>query len=150
LERARAISALRGDPAFERLVTGVKRVGNILPRERRRLGAGWDDVRRDLAGEGGRAFDAARFEDPAETDLLDAVRAALDRMEPAEKRGDVASVLKSLSGLADPIDRYFDKVLVNAPDPALREARLGFLAVTYSLFGRYADFQAIVEQGSPA
>ncbi len=148
LERARAISALRGDPAFERLVTGVRRVGNILPRERRRLGAGWDDVRRDLAGDGERAFDAARFEDPAETDLLDAVREALDRMEPAEKRGDVASVLKSLSALADPIDRYFDKVLVNAPDPAVREARLGFLAVTYSLFGRYADFQAIVEQGS--
>jgi glycyl-tRNA synthetase beta chain len=150
LVRARAITALRGDPAFERLVTGVKRVGNILPRERRRLGASWDEVRRNLTGDGASAFDASRFEDPAETGLLEAVREGLGRMEAAEARGDVPSVLKSLSRLADPIDRYFDKVLVNAPDPGVREARLGFLAVIYSLFGRYAEFQAIVEQGPPA
>jgi hypothetical protein len=34
-----------------------------------------------------------------------------------------------------PIDAYFDKVLVNSEDPAVRENRLAFLAATYSLFG---------------
>jgi glycyl-tRNA synthetase beta chain len=147
LQRARAISELRGNQTFERLVTGVKRVANILPRERRQVGSPWADVRRAFAADGARSFDAARFEDSAETSLLEAVAKGLDRIEAAEKRGEMGGVLKTLSELADPIDHYFDRVLVNASDPAVREARLGFLAEIYRLFGRYADFQAIVEQG---
>ncbi len=148
LSRARAIGQLRGDRVFERLITGVKRVANILQKERRRLGSDWNEIRQGLGGSGTVRFDPARFEDPAESALLQAVRDDLDRIEAAEKRGDVTGVLKSLSLLADPIDAYFDRVLVNAPDPAVREARHGLLTAIYALFGRYADFQAIVEQGT--
>ncbi|HEX5132046.1 MAG TPA: glycine--tRNA ligase subunit beta [Candidatus Krumholzibacteria bacterium] len=146
LVRARAIAELRGNPVFERLVTGVKRVGNILPAGRRRLGHAWSEVRDGLGVEA--AFSADRFEDAAETGLLEAVREGLGRIGPAEDAGDIAKVLRSLSGLADPIDHYFEKVLVNAQDPAVRENRLAFMAAIYGLFGRYADFQAIVEQGT--
>jgi glycyl-tRNA synthetase beta chain len=55
-----------------------------------------------------------------------------------------------LALLADPIDAYFDAVLVNAEDRAVRENRISFLGEVFGLFGRYADFQAIVEQGRPA
>lgn len=149
LVRARAISGLRGDRTFERLVTGVKRVANILPRDRRRVGGTWTEVRNTFGPGAGGTFDPARFEDEAETALLAAVKDGLGRIETLEGKGDTAGILKSLSRLADPIDRYFDRVLVNAPDPAVRETRLAFLAAIYCLFGRYADFQAIVEEGTP-
>ena len=150
LARARAISGLRGNRTFERLVSGVKRVANILPRDRRRVGSAWAAVRGGFGDDGARSFDPALFQDDAETALLEAVRDGLGRIEAAEAKGEIAGVLKSLSLLADPIDHYFDRVLVNAPDPALRESRVAFLAAIYSLFGRYADFQAIVEEGPAA
>jgi glycyl-tRNA synthetase beta chain len=144
--RARDVVRLRGDAAFERLVTGVKRVGNILPKERRRTGAGWDEVRSAFGGEG--AFKPERFEDPAEHALLDALRATMGRIGGNEDAHPFPQVLAALSGLAAPIDTYFDRVLVNSSDPAVRDNRISFLAATYSLFGRFADFQRLVETGT--
>lgn len=114
------------------------------------MGSAWAAVRGGFGDDGARSFDPALFQDDAETALLQAVRNGLGLIEAAEAKGEIAGVLRSLSLLADPIDHYFDRVLVNAPDPALRESRVAFLAAIYSLFGRYADFQAIVEEGPAA
>ena len=134
---------------FERLVTGVRRVGNILSKEARRLGGSLEDVRTGLAGTGGPgSFSEGLFQDPVEADLLARTRATLDEVVQAEARADAAAVLRALSRLADPIDAYFERVLVNCDDPAVRANRHGLLAGVYALFGRYADFLAIVEQGS--
>jgi glycyl-tRNA synthetase beta chain len=146
--RADALATLRGDATFERLITGVKRVGNILPKDRRRLGASWEDIHAAVSGSGAFPFDAARFQDEAETGLLKAVRATIGPIETADGSDRPESVLRGLSGLADPNDRYFERVLVNAEDPALRDARHALLAAVFALFGRFADFQAIVEQGA--
>jgi glycyl-tRNA synthetase beta chain len=143
--RAREIAALRGDAAFERLITGVKRVGNILAKDRRRLGSSWGDVRAGLGGEGA-GFSADRFQDPAEGRLLDALRQSLDRIEELEARASFAEILRVLAGLADPIDGYFDRVLVNSEDGGVRENRHAFLAAVFALFGCYADFQRIVDE----
>lgn len=144
--RARDLVRLRGDAAFERLITGVKRVGNILPRERRRTGAEWDDIRSSLID--GTAFAADRFEDPAEHALLEALRRVWRDLGSERDARPFAGVLANLSELAAPIDAYFDHVLVNSSDPAVRDNRLSFLAATYSLFGRFADFQRLVESGA--
>lgn len=150
LARARALAAMRGDRVFERLITGVKRVGNILPKERRRLATPWDAVTRAFEGAtGARAFDATRFVDPAEHRLLDAVRRSVGEIPKLEEKSPFRGVLEALSRLADPIDAYFDAVLVNADDAGVRENRISFLGEVFGLFGRYADFQAIVEQGEP-
>jgi glycyl-tRNA synthetase beta chain len=146
--RADALATLRGDATFERLITGVKRVGNILPKDRRRLGASWEDIHAAVSGSGAFPFDPARFQDEAETGLLKAVRATIGPIETADGSDRPERVLRGLSGLADPIDRYFERVLVNAEDPALRDARHALLAAVFALFGRFADFQAIVEQGA--
>ncbi|HEU4929620.1 MAG TPA: glycine--tRNA ligase subunit beta, partial [Candidatus Krumholzibacteria bacterium] len=151
LARARALAGMRGDRAFERLITGVKRVGNILPKDRRRLALPWESVAVAFADATPAAsFDPARFSDPAETRLLDAVRRSVRDIPRLEAQSPFRDVLESLSSLADPIDAYFDAVLVNADDRAVRENRIGFLGEVFGLFGRYADFQAIVEQGKPA
>lgn len=154
LARARALAAMRGDRVFERLITGVKRVGNILPKDRRRLATPWDSVARAFAlgvsGEApGPAFDPSRFAEKAEKNLYEAVRNSVGELPGLEEKPPFRPVLEALSRLADPIDAYFDAVLVNADDPAVRENRISFLGEVFGLFGRYADFQAIVEQGRP-
>jgi glycyl-tRNA synthetase beta chain len=68
-------------------------------------------------------------------------------MEGCDRRHDFASVLDILSGLADPIDDYFDDVLVNCEDQELRANRHEFLAAVFLVFSRYADFSCIVESG---
>jgi glycyl-tRNA synthetase beta chain len=146
--RARDLVTLRGDTRFERLVTGVKRVGNILPKERRRTGVEWREIRDGLAE--GAAFTASRFEDPAEHALLQAIRRTVDDVDAGDEARPFVQVLATLSGLADPIDAYFDRVLVNSTDPAVRDNRLSFLAAAYALFGRFADFQRLVETGTPS
>jgi glycyl-tRNA synthetase beta chain len=96
------------------------------------------------------AFDAARFQDPAERGLLDAVRRSVREIPALEEKSSFDAVLGALSQLADPIDAYFDAVLVNTEDREVRDNRISFLGEVFGLFGRYADFQAIVEQGRPS
>ncbi len=148
LARAEALAAMRGDSAFERLITGVKRVGNILPKDHRALGASWDAVVSSFdVGRDGASFSAAKFVEPAEGRLLSAVQASVREIPSLEEKSPFGAVLEALSRLADPIDAYFDAVLVNVDDPAVRQNRISFLGAVFGLFGRYADFQAIVEQG---
>jgi glycyl-tRNA synthetase beta chain len=166
---ARAIAHLRGNRAFELLITGVKRVGNILAKDVKVYGADWSGIERIWAGgaapsvqagaggQAGRAgmaapaglvhFDADRLEDEAERALYDEVRKLLPRLQQSEARSDLASVFARLSELGPAIDRYFDRVLVNCPDPALRANRHRFLAAVFALFSKSADFSLIVEEG---
>lgn len=151
LDRAKEISRLRGDERFERLITGVKRVGNILSPDHRRLGADWGRISGALeGGEGvveGPRVDPAMFDDPREETLFEALRAAIPEIARAEADHRFRDVLERLSRLADPIDAYFDHVLVNCEDAAVRANRHAFLAVAYALFSRYADFSEIVDSG---
>jgi len=142
---------VRGDRAFELLVTGAKRVGNILPREAKVYGAPWDAIEevwvRGGTLPGGAPFDAARFEDEEERALHAQIRDAVPRIGTADAGSDYGSVFSILSGLGPAIDRYFDHVLVNSPDTLLRANRQRFLAAVFALFSKYADFSHIVEQG---
>jgi glycyl-tRNA synthetase beta chain len=151
LIRARGIARMRGDARFERLITGVKRVGNILADDKRTYGANWptieaalDPARQSDTKDG---FATAAFTEPAEHRLYEAVIDTIPRMIDCDRRHDFASNLDILSGLADPIDVYFDEVLVNCEEPDLRSNRHRFLAAVFLVFSRYADFSYIVESG---
>ena len=152
--RSKAMERLRGDRAFELLVTGAKRVGNILPREMKVYGAPWDAIEgvwvRGETLPGGAPFDATRFDDEEERALHEAIREAVPRIGTADSSADYATVFSTLSQLGPAIDRYFDHVLVNSPDPLLRTNRHRFLAAVFALFSKYADFSHIVEQGKTA
>jgi glycyl-tRNA synthetase beta chain len=151
LRRAKAMERLRGDRAFELLITGAKRVGNILPREMKTYGASWDALGetwlRGGTAPGAAPFDPERFEDDEERSLLAAIREAVPRIRTAEADSDYAAVFAALAKLGPVIDRYFDHVLVNSPDPLVRTNRQRFLAAVFALFSKYADFSHIVEQG---
>ena len=150
LERALGIAHLRGDATFERLITGVKRVGNILDREKRTFGADQDEIKEAFGPE--RAlrpdlrYDTAKFVEKPEHELYEAVKAAIGDLFEAGAEKNFEKILKILSGLADSIDSYFDRVLVNCDDLDLRENRHNFLASVFAVFARYADFLRIVDE----
>jgi glycyl-tRNA synthetase beta chain len=151
LRRAKAMERLRGDRAFELLITGAKRVGNILQRDTKTYGASWETLEetwlRGGTPPGGAPFDPERFEDEEEKELHAAIRDALPGIRTAEADSDYAAVFSHLAKLGPVIDRYFDHVLVNTADPLVRTNRHRFLAAVFALFSKYADFSHIVEQG---
>ncbi|WP_375429067.1 DALR anticodon-binding domain-containing protein [uncultured Sphingomonas sp.] len=77
----------------------------------------------------------------------DALATALDSAEPmataAIAHEDFARAMTALASLRAPIDAFFDKVTVNDPDPAKREARLALLARVRAAVHNVADFSRI-------
>jgi glycyl-tRNA synthetase beta chain len=77
----------------------------------------------------------------------DALIAALDSAEPraraAVEAEDFEGAMAALASLRGPVDAFFDKVTVNDPDPAKRDARLALLARMRDAVHRVADFSRI-------
>lgn len=89
-------------------------------------------------------FDPELFQEEAERELWRAYLRAEGRVREALARGDYEGAIRSLHGLRDPIDRYFDQVLVMTDDPRLRQNRLGFLCAVRGLFLEIGDLSRLV------
>jgi glycyl-tRNA synthetase beta chain len=129
-KRAAALKAWRANPDFVPLVIGFKRVANIL-----------------RAAEDAPAGVTADLPDPNEAALFEAVEAARRKAEPLFAAHDYERVLGVLLSLRAPIDAFFERVMVNADDPAVRQRRLGLLATTRALFDRGWDLSKVVVEG---
>lgn len=106
--RLRAVHAFVANPAAPNLAAANKRVRNILKQ----------------AGDAGSAIDTARFEHAAEKALY----AKLNDVEALNaKTADYAQQLVNLASLREPVDAFFDGVMVNAEDNAVRANRLALL-----------------------
>jgi glycyl-tRNA synthetase beta chain len=64
--------------------------------------------------------------------------------ENALEAGDYADAFATLAALSEPVNRFFDSVLVMAEDPAIRQARLSLLAAADRLYFRLADFSKLI------
>jgi glycyl-tRNA synthetase beta chain len=152
LEAVRAFAAL---PEAEALAAANKRVGNIL---RKAAAAGPStvlaDVARTSSGRGADpasgaaehaplapavAVDASLFKEPAEKALHAALAAILPEADRRFETGDYAGSLGLLATLRAPVDTFFDGVMVNAEDPALRANRLALLGRLHAAMNRVAD-----------
>jgi glycyl-tRNA synthetase beta chain len=125
-ERLVAIQAVRPTEDFEPLAASFKRIQNILKQAQ-------------FTGDGG-AIDASLLEPGPETDLY---------REFQNVRGTLANLpyrpaLESIASLRPKVDLFFDKVLVNAPDPKIRHNRLTLLHTLLAEFSTIADFSEIV------
>ncbi|HYG25375.1 MAG TPA: glycine--tRNA ligase subunit beta [Caulobacteraceae bacterium] len=78
-----------------------------------------------------------------ETALLDALQATEPKVQAALEREDFTAAMTALAALRAPVDAFFDKVLVNSPDPQERENRLKLLGNVRDAMGRVADFSLI-------
>ena len=131
--RVEALSAFLSSDDGANLLAGYKRAVNILRAEAKK--------HPDEHVEG--AVDPARFVAPEEQALsqtLAAVSADLERELAAE---DWTLAMRSLARLRAPVDAFFDRVLVNDPDPAVRLNRLRLLSTIRDAANRVADFSLI-------
>ena len=126
--RLRAVAAFGRLPEAGNLAAANKRVANILRKEAEETGA--------VAP---RKVDPACFEADAERDLAEALEAARHDTAGALDEGNYAAVLARLAQLQSPVDEFFENVLVNADDPAVRANRLALLAQLKAQFATVAD-----------
>ncbi|MET3008752.1 glycine--tRNA ligase subunit beta [Stenotrophomonas koreensis] len=124
--RIDAIGIFAALPEAAALAAANKRIGNILRKAE-------DVVIPD-------SVDAALLAEPAESALAEAVAAAIAQTTPALESKDYVAVLTRLAGLRPQVDAFFDGVMVNAEDPALRANRLALLK---QLGGRLGAVAAI-------
>jgi glycyl-tRNA synthetase beta chain len=125
LEAVRAFASLDESPA---LAAANKRVGNILKK---------------AEGEVGGAADPARFVEDAEKALFAALSDIGPRAEAAFAAGDYTASLQALAALKAPVDAFFDHVMVNAEDPALKANRLALLNRLHRTMNRVADISRL-------
>jgi len=125
LAAVRAFAALPEAPA---LAAANKRVGNIL---KKADGAVEAAVKPEL------------LQEAAEKSLAEALKAVAPKAEAAFASGDYAASLQALAALKAPVDAFFDGVMVNAEDPALRANRLGLLATLHQAMNRVADLSKL-------
>ncbi len=130
--RAQALGAFRGDPRFAPLVILFKRVANILKAATETLPP---------------ALDRAALTDPAEKTLLAALDAATAATAPLWERKAYAEILPALLGMEEAIHAFFDRVMVNVDDLAVRVNRLRLLADVRELFVRGWDLSKVVVEG---
>jgi glycyl-tRNA synthetase beta chain len=125
LEAVRAFAALPEAPA---LAAANKRVGNILKK---------------VEGERPRQIDAALLQEPAEQALAQALAAVQPEAERLFGLHDYTGSLQALAVLKAPVDAFFDGVMVNADDPALRANRLALLGSLHGAMNRVADLSKL-------
>jgi glycyl-tRNA synthetase beta chain len=126
--RAEALQKLKGAADFEPLAAGFKRVVNILRKT---------EVPDDMA------TDPARFVEPAERTLHDAFLDTREKVGALLRNGDLDKALRVIATLRQPVDQFFEDVMVMTDDQPLRENRLALLKSIAGLFNRMADFSKI-------
>lgn len=124
--RIDAIGTFAQLPEAEALAAANKRIRNIL---------------RKAEGEVPGQVDDTLLSEPAELALAEAVAAASDDTGAALAQRDYVSVLSGLAKLRPQVDAFFDQVLVNAEDPAVRGNRLALLKTLGERFGRVAAIE---------
>jgi glycyl-tRNA synthetase beta chain len=127
--RLRAVVEFGRQPEAASLAAANKRVANILRKQAEEAGAAPIS----------RTVDPAHFEADEERELAAALAAARDDTNAALAAGDYTAVLARLSRLQVPVDTFFDNVLVNAENPAVRANRLALLVQLKAQFSAIAD-----------
>ena len=126
--RLQAVRAFAALPEAASLAAANKRVGNILKKVDSPVEA---------------QVDAARLVEDAEKALAQALAQVQPQADAAFEAGDYTASLQKLAALREPVDNFFEHVMVNAEDPALKANRLGLLAVLHGLMNRVADLSRL-------
>ena len=125
--RVRAVSHFRTLDSAEALAAANKRVSNILAKADAAIGE----------------INLTACVEPAEKALAEAVLALRTEVQPLIAKGDYTAVLDKLANLRAPVDSFFDNVMVNAEDLALRQNRLAILNTLQDLFLQVADISVL-------
>lgn len=127
-QRVKAVSHFRELEAAEALAAANKRVGNILAK---------------FAGQLPAEVDLALLQEPAEKALAQDVAVMSEALEPVFASGDYQQALSQLASLREPVDAFFDNVMVMADDEAIKQNRLTLLNDLRNLFLQIADISLL-------
>lgn len=125
--RAAALTRFRERDEFKQLVTGQKRVANIL---------------KGFEPEG--SLDESMLTETEEMDLLSSTKEIEGEIQQSIENHEYEKTLELLLSLRGPIDQFFDQVLVMAEDSKVRSNRLALVEYVAGRFSQLADFSKIV------
>ena len=131
LRRAEALEAIRTSQDFEALTVAAKRIKNILAKSAK--ASDWQPG----------VVDGGLLGEAEEIELHAASVAVRQRSGELFEAGNFRAALESIAALRPQVDRFFDKVLVMAEDPATRQNRLRLLGSLDGLFSGIANFAEI-------
>jgi len=128
--RLDALAAFLATPDGANLLAGHKRASNILAAE----------AKKEPVPDG----EPARVSDPPEeAALFDALSVARPKIGACLATEDFTGAMAALAGLREPVDAFFDKVLVNADDASVRANRLRLVSWVRDEMGGVADFSLV-------
>jgi glycyl-tRNA synthetase beta chain len=130
VHKMKAIEEVTRKPEFDPLIVGFKRAHRLIEKEQ------WER----------QPVDPGKFQDASESALYNVINSG-QKMGFALTAGDYHEALNYLVGLRTVIDAFFEAVMVNAEDKAIRGNRLSLLKMVDELFMEFADFSQIVVQG---
>ena len=125
-QRLRAVQDFRQLPEAESLAAANKRIANILKKSEQSVS--------EQIGE---------LVEVAEQNLLAAAQASEADIAPLLAEQNYAQALSRLAQLRDSVDAFFDGVMVNTDDEALRNSRLALLAKLSNQFLQIADISKL-------
>jgi len=126
LLRARALAEFRRDPAFAGLLTAFVRANNLA------------------ANAVTHRVDPALLEDPGEKELHQLLSTVREKARRYLELQDYRSLLASIATLQEPVDKFFNSVMVMVEDEKARENRLALLANLAGLVRQVADLSKIM------
>ncbi|KTG26766.1 glycine--tRNA ligase subunit beta [Idiomarina sp. WRN-38] len=126
--RLRAVKAFAQREEATALAAANKRVSNILSKQEH---------------DGSTQVEASLLQEAAEKALFEAVTASQQQVAPLFAKGDYQQALDALATLREPVDAFFDQVMVMADDDAIRRNRLALLASLQALFLEVADISQL-------
>lgn len=127
-QRLAAVRAFAALPEAAALAAANKRIGNILKKS---------DVQQ------GAKVEPALLHEEQERSLHDALGKVAKESAPLFLKGDYTGALRAFAKLRVPVDAFFDKVMVNADDVALRSNRLALLQQLHALMNQVADLSRL-------
>lgn len=125
-KRIKAVEKFKTLSEAESLAASNKRVGNILAK-----------------AEGNPEFSEDLLKEDAEKALYKAISDISAATEASYNEGNYAEALSTLSSLKEPVDNFFDKVMVNCEDAAVKNNRLALLRQLRNMFTHIADISLI-------
>ncbi len=132
VRRVEALGAFLSTDDGVNLLAGYRRAANILKAEEKKDGRAYDG-----------AIHADRLAEPAEIALAASLGTAGADARAALAREDFAAAMAALATLRAPVDAFFEAILVNVDDAAIRENRLNLLAAIRAACHQVADFSKI-------
>ena len=134
IARAEAVSEVRGSEDFASISVAFKRIKNILRQARETNKAVAEKLHESVLTE------------EAEKRLAAEIPAIAAQVRELRQQGNYGPALAQISRLRQPVDAFFDKVMVMVDDETVRANRLALLQTLLNEFSTIADFSEIVTE----